>query len=434
MKRRNLSTKDTKIPSLTREQEQMLRNQVIDDTHPGALLRDFAVLLDFLGSEKIEVSAKTSLLSMKALGSLNARLSHPVQLAVKRPQQKSYPYIHGLYLLLRTTGLATVERTGTKQFLVLDEAILRSWQGLNPTEHYCTLLEAWVIRSSPEILGERRGGIFNTSLHEWLSFFQRIPEQGLQIAGMKDRTYTMLSYYPGLHNLALFDLFGLITLQQRTTAAEQGWGIKSIQRTALGNALLLLLYRFYDTVGYQWAYEENLEAPFGELQPALQPFFPEWRNNLTLPQHEFHAGVHVFKVSLGKVWRRIAIPGKMNLDRLSDTILDAFDFDYDHLYEFTYRSRTGAPVHVNHPYIEEPPFTSDVRIGDLPLQPGTTMTYLYDFGDNWEFAVTLEQRNPVDPKMRRPVILEEHGKAPEQYPGWEDEEWEEEDWEDEEEE
>ncbi|MDH3601192.1 MAG: plasmid pRiA4b ORF-3 family protein [Candidatus Tectomicrobia bacterium] len=42
------------------------------------------------------------------------------------------------------------------------------------------------------------------------------------------------------------------------------------------------------------------------------------------------------------------------------------------------------------------------------------MTYLYDFGDHWEFDVQLERIDPVDPRMRKPRILETHGRAPKQ--------------------
>jgi hypothetical protein len=45
------------------------------------------------------------------------------------------------------------------------------------------------------------------------------------------------------------------------------------------------------------------------------------------------------------------------------------------------------------------------------------MIYLYDFGDNWEFGVTLERIDPPDPKIRKPTVVEKQGKAPKQY-GW----------------
>jgi hypothetical protein len=58
-------------------------------------------------------------------------------------------------------------------------------------------------------------------------------------------------------------------------------------------------------------------------------------------------------------------------------------------------------------------------VGDVPLRIGQTMTYLFDFGDCWEFDVSLEQ---VDPErvIEDSVILEAYGEPPEQYPRWGD--------------
>ncbi|MHC5833143.1 MAG: IS1096 element passenger TnpR family protein, partial [Nostoc sp.] len=46
-------------------------------------------------------------------------------------------------------------------------------------------------------------------------------------------------------------------------------------------------------------------------------------------------------MSISQAWRRIAIPAKKPLGWLAETILDAFDFDYDHLYEFSYKDHFG---------------------------------------------------------------------------------------------
>jgi hypothetical protein len=165
--------------------------------------------------------------------------------------------------------------------------------------------------------------------------------------------------------------------------------------------------------------EESLETP-GVLQPILQPFFPEWRNVLGLSEWTFQDGVYVFKVSLGRVWRRIAIPAKLDLDTLAHAILGAYDFDSDHLYEFSYRNRFGAWESVKHPYIEEGPWTDKTRVGDVPLRVGQTMTYLFDFGDNWRFDVTLERVDPVDASIKSPKVLASRGEAPEQYPNWDE--------------
>ncbi len=413
----------SKTPSLKPEHQEVLHNQRIDENSPGTILRDFEILLDFIGSQTIKVSETYNLLPIMLLPELNARLTHPIQIGIKRPQQKSYPHINGLYLLLRATGLAFVEGTGTKQTLVLDNTILRSWRSLSATERYCTLLEAWIIRSRPEIVGEDRGW-FDLPIPKCSQFFQQIPARGLKVAGNKEMD-RLLVYYPGFYTLALLELFGFVSIEHGTPEKGKGWCITSVHRTAFGDALLQLLLNLFEASEYQWTYESDMNTPFGELQPGLRPYFPEWRNNLAIPKSEFQDGLYIFKVSLGRdIWRRIAIPAKSDLDSLSSTILDAFDFDYDHLYYFAYKNRFGVTMRINHPYMEdEPPLTTEVRIGDLPLKPGASMVYLYDFGDNWEFDVKLERIDPPDRKVKKPAILETHGESPEQYPNWDDEEW-----------
>src|ERR1019366_10777012 len=105
--------------------------------------------------------------------------------------------------------------------------------------------------------------------------------------------------------------------------------------TPFGDAVFSLLARqdINDLV------EDDAEPAVGAWQPLFKPFFPEWRENLVLPRPEAREGVFVFKVSLGKVWRQIAIPDSLTLDDLAGAILDAVDFDSDHLYEFSFRDR-----------------------------------------------------------------------------------------------
>jgi hypothetical protein len=103
------------------------------------------------------------------------------------------------------------------------------------------------------------------------------------------------------------------------------------------------------------------------------------------------------------------------MDNLSSAILNAYKFDFDHLYCFSYTNRYGSREEINHPYMDEPPFADAVIIEDLGLTPGKVMTYLYDFGDNWKFTVLLERIEPVDKKLKQPKLLEFHGKRPSQY-------------------
>jgi hypothetical protein len=403
------------------EHKRVLQSLAIDEYQPGPILHDFEALLLFIKEHELPVTASHQL-PMRALSDINARLAHPLELRLKRPQQKSYPHIHGLYLLARASGLTYVDETSDRPVLLADEQACQGWASLNPTERYCTLLESWLLRGKPEIIGERRRPLWliPENFQEATSFYVRVPDEGLAVAGNRD-TENWLMYSPGWHNLGLLDLFGLIRVQHGSPEPGQGWRIKTIHRTPVGDALLAALYSsFFKAVDRIVELEDEGKVPVGILQPALRPYFPGWKNNLSASEWVFRDGTYLFKVSLGPVWRRIAIGAKHSLDDLATTILDSVEFDQDHLYQFSYRNRFGSSQDVNHPFMDEGPYTSEVLVGDVPLRVGQTMAYLFDFGDHWEFDVALEQ---VDPARTddRPRILETHGESPEQYPGWEDE-------------
>ncbi len=250
----------------------------------------------------------------------------------------------------------------------------------------------------------------------WRHFFEFLPENGLKVAGDEGIEYS-IRYIPGWYNIGLLQLFGLITIKPSSPIENRGWQIERIDRTTFGDALLALLYKKI------YEYEEYLvlgidaKATVGILQPILQPYFPEWKKTLSISERGFRGGTYIFKVSLGGIWFRIAIPAGYSLDSLSSLILDTVKFDYDHLYQFEYENPFGTFERVNHPYMDEGPWADDVLIGELPLRIGQKMTYLYDFGDNWEFEVTLEKID-LNRKIKKSIVLEKHGKPPKQYFDW----------------
>jgi hypothetical protein len=448
---------------LTPAQEQVLREQVIDAERPGPILHDFGMLLDFMGPHGVKAAGKYNLLPIAELGELNQRLSRPIDLALKRPLLWSHPYIQGLNLLLRATGLSRLEGTGSKARLVLDPAILGRWQALNPTEQYFNLLEAWLRLGRPEMVGEK-GSSWGAEpfLRDCWTAWQSIPPGGLRF-DLKHPTHV---YIHGIRRafylLALMDLFGLVEVE-RPTKPVKPWCPAGVRHLPFGDAVFSLLAREAfgfpfdkllrgetsatavlgelderdqepedeeDDVAAETDEEEAEEAEeaedgedsedrLGVWQPLFQPYFPQWRENLTLPEEGPRDGTFVFRVSLGKVWRLIAAPADATVEDLVRCILRSMKFDFDHLYDFTYRDARGRQAEVHHPYMDEGPWGDQVSLGSLPLQPGQTSTLLYDFGDSWRFDVRLERIDPPG-KLQGPRVLEKHGEPPEQYPDAED--------------
>ena len=255
---------------VSRRHERLLLKTTVDENGPGTILRDFEAFLAFVEEGELPLTG-THQLRRQVLADLNARLAHPLQTGLTRPLQKSYPHVNGLYLLLRASGLTFVQGTDRKPLLAVDEVVRQVWDSLNPTERYCTLLETWLVRGHPEIIGERGRGWFRVpdTFHQVQWFFQQIPQKGLQIAGNKDAEDS-LRYWPGLHNLALLELFGLVEVRHGPPEQGKGWSIETVERTSWGDALLAALHAgFFGDVDNLLALESEEKVPFGVLQQAL---------------------------------------------------------------------------------------------------------------------------------------------------------------------
>jgi hypothetical protein len=179
-------------------------------------------LLDFL-KDGVRASKKHHLLPMGRLFELDERMSRPLRPRLKRPFQKSFPHINGLYLLLRATWLAAPAARGKPGAqLVLDPAMLAQWRQLNATERYFNLLEAWWRRASFAVSGlpgrrwQHDAGSYARDL--WL----QIERSDLGILVPDRRTYFL--YSPeGACTLALYELFGLLDVERQAPAGAGTW-------------------------------------------------------------------------------------------------------------------------------------------------------------------------------------------------------------------
>lgn len=407
MKKQN----DLELFNLNDKCKLILNNQMISDDNPGSILVDFHMILDFIGEKGLKTGGKHGFFPMAKLAEINSKLTNSMQLSSQRPQQKSFPHIHGLYLLLRSTGIAYLKIIDKKSHLFLDETILQSWNKLNFTEQYFTLLEAWLIHGNEQIILEHNRG-FPDHVDGCYRFLSRFNEVNVY---KTHKGQTEFTYTPGWYNVALLQMFGFIIIESPKKEIEKFWLINQIKCTDLGSVMIPLLYA--NIIENELVYDimDGKEVSFGELQSVLLAFFPEWKNNLTMVEPGFQEGLYVFKISIGSVWRRISISGDQELEQLSDAILEAFDFDKDHMYEFEYKNRKGVSVRVFSADSDEPPLTTEVLVGELNLNIGDSLTYLFDYGDNWKFSLILEKIDGDNIKISTPILLESYGESPEQY-------------------
>ena len=247
--------------------------------------------------------------------------------------------------------------------------------------------------------------------------WQSVPPEGFRFSKKEQLDRGFLYSEERAASLALLELFGFMTVVRGEPAEGKGWIVAKINHTRFGDDLLKKIVGGFKAIYFS---EKKSDLDFGAFQPALQSIFPQWINNLKFPEPEFREGIYYFKVSLGRPWRRIAIAADNSLDELAGCIIDAFDFDGDHLYEFRLPQPDGTILTAAHPHIQDADLqTDECAIGHLTLAEGQSMPFLYDFGASWQFTVKLEKIKRSDPEITRPIIVESHGEAPTEY----DDEW-----------
>ncbi len=398
-------------PTISAESEQVLRGQTITEDGPGTILKDFAALLDFIGEEGLKTTSKNYFLPQSRLAELNGRMSRPVPHRLKRPQQRSFPHLNGLFMILRASGLGTGVGTPPQGRLAIDPQLWDAWRDLNATEQYFTLLESWLVQGSPEIIGE--GGGWSPQCLNDLAWVYIALEKGRRIV-FDGQPAGYLYIGARLMTLALMELFGWLRFEYADPKEGEGMKLAAIERLEFGDAMESAVR--VSCSGNKWPFDEEHTAKPGILQPLFQPYFPEWQETLAQPEWSFREGTYTWRISLGQTWRRIVSTADMCLDALAMAILDAFEFDADHFYCFQLRDARGRKLRIACPYDNDADASTDeVGLGDVPLPEGGVMTFHFDYGDDWKFAVKLEEVSPKVSKLKRPKVTAKEGRPPAQY-------------------
>jgi hypothetical protein len=124
-------------------------------------------------------------------------------------------------------------------------------------------------------------------------------------------------------------------------------------------------------------------------------------------------GVYRLKISLRgvskpPVWRRVAVLADITLAELHEVILRAMGWHGGHLHVFSSGwAQYGTPS-PDLGHLDD----SAVRLRDMLLTPGTRLRYTYDFGDDWEHDIQLEEILPEEPGNSYPYCLAGKGACP----------------------
>lgn len=153
--------------------------------------------------------------------------------------------------------------------------------------------------------------------------------------------------------------------------------------------------------------------------------------------YRFGVTLHAGPGDLGenKPHAQILIVSSNSLSTLAQAILKAFKFNYDHPYGFY--SSLHNPFNAKEMY-ELFTETEDIeptegalgvtytRLSKVFTSVGKEMLFLFDYGDYWQFKITLEYTFEDQPNqvIKYPVVLKTAGKLPKQYTPIKEEAWE----------
>jgi len=125
-----------------------------------------------------------------------------------------------------------------------------------------------------------------------------------------------------------------------------------------------------------------------------------------------------------KVTRKLELKDTQTLDDLHETIIyKSFRWDDPHLYSFFMDNKSCSKnrdmeysCDTEPDLFDEERKSSHTPLKALNLKQDQKFLFLFDCGDDHRFEITVEGFSNIKKRTRHPVILEEKGKAPNQYP------------------
>lgn len=126
-----------------------------------------------------------------------------------------------------------------------------------------------------------------------------------------------------------------------------------------------------------------------------------------------------------KITRKIELKETQTLDDLHEAIIyRSFGWDDPHMYSFHF---DNVPYSKNRKkeYSCDPnpdtfggakPNSSNIKLKDLNLKTSQKFLFVFDFGDDHQFGINVEGFGEIVKGKKYPIIIEEKGKAPKQYP------------------
>lgn len=375
------------------------------------LEKEYRCFLDYLDGEKVVLAPKSGNIGKKACMELNRRFS------IVNERYKSdgrtqdyYAVIDFFYFFsVRSRILQVTKKRGTG--LVMQPGVqYERFFKLSAIERYILMMSVWI--GEYEEARENRSWLFSTR-ELFVSLVYQEANAVIKIPyDYEDSSVWGEMYLPSLRLAALFHLIEIEWLDEQEEDQENKFRIREIYATS---EVCVLREIFKKQDHYFW-YIKDMESVLSVLSKVQE----EDAEGIEMHIMEFWANpvdsglqTIVFKVKVGSCVRSIQMGDQYTLDDLHFLIQKSVDFDMDHLYYFQI-GKGSSKIRYFAPQCEDERYLADtVMLAELQFVEGMEFEYLFDFGDQWRFSITVSkilQRHTEECEIRNVK-----GENPEQY-------------------
>ncbi|MCA1698086.1 MAG: plasmid pRiA4b ORF-3 family protein [Actinobacteria bacterium] len=127
------------------------------------------------------------------------------------------------------------------------------------------------------------------------------------------------------------------------------------------------------------------------------------------PAHNVIVQIKVKLLGVAKppVWRRLQLRADTRLDQLHEILQVALGWENYHMHVFSFSEEEFGIADRELGFSDE----RQATLGEL-IDLGARFRYTYDFGDNWEHEILVEDLLDADPDTHYPVLVAVKGARP----------------------
>jgi len=384
---------------------------ILFESAADRLTIEYQGFLDYLASNEVKLSKSTEHIGKKDCYALN----HQFNIINERYQkigrtQDYYAVIDFFYFFSIRSGILRFIKKKSLGLTIQRSQRYELFSEMSAMEQYIMMMAVW--------LGEYQGAMNGPySVFGGNDLFERMKEgKGKNVLpDVFNRTrddFWGRYYIPEIRLFALFKLISIEWLNENQEDKENKFRIKKLYQTQEGCLIKTLLSKheidFWcspDITMVLSAVKNIVGEDSNNIEEKLIQF---WTHPL-----EKEIQTIELRIVVGSCIRNIKVGNQFTLDDLHYLIQKSVEFDMDHLYYFQIGSGTLVRKYFAPMCVDETWQTDSVILAELLLYEGMKFEYVFDFGDEWNFQITVE--NILDEHTKECEIYIVKGEAPEQY-------------------